>query len=337
MLYEERDWMPLLIRRKNLTGKILMISILSLALILIIITYIIFSNLTCKTKPFSRNIFSIYNPISDSEEGSNRKEFLKTTSLITVKPIHSGELKAPLSSAINLNHPSCSGMKDRKLAVPIFAYLIHHERLGYFLIDSGCDSSYISNPYGKMKGLVLTKVMPETILKREDAIDQQIEDIRSDIKGVFFTHLHFDHTSGLPGLPNHLLYFAGNGEKPVSIKWFLEPNHFKKSDSIYMLDFDSIGSQTTPLGKAIDIFGDQSFWAISTPGHTKGHTSYLVNTKDHPVLVAGDACCINLSMELGVGPAGTDTACAQKTFDKIMSFINDNPQVKVWFGHDFPK
>lgn len=230
--------------------------ILVFVLMGITVAHNIFCGLVYKTKPFSSNIFSSYSSKSEFQKISNKKEFLKSSSSITAKLIYSGELKTHLSTAINLKHPSCSGLKDKEVSVPIFAYLIHHEKFGYFLIDSGCDSSYINNPYGKMKVSLISKFVPKTILKPEDAID---------------------------------------------------------------------------------IFGDQSFWSISTPGHTQGHTSYLVNTKEHPILIAGDACCISLSMEKGVGPSGSDTTLGQKSFERIMQFLKDTPQVKVWIGHEFLK
>lgn len=311
--------------------------ILFIVLIVIIAVYSIFGGLVYKTKSFSSSLFSNYSFQPEFKEISNKEDFLKSSSLITAKLIHSGELKTHLSTAINLKHPSCSGLKNKEVSVPIFAYLIHHEKFGCFLIDSGCDASYINNPYGKMKVSLISKFVPETILRPEDAIDIQIENCRNDIRGVFFTHLHLDHTSGLSALPDNLLYFSGKGEKPLLIKWLLEPNDFKSNDTMYILDFDSVQAQSTPLGKAIDIFGDQSFWAISTPGHTKGHVSYLVNTKEHPILIAGDACCISLSIEKGVGPSGSDTTLGQKSFESIMQFLKDNPEVKLWIGHEFPE
>lgn len=180
--------------------------------------------------------------------------------------------------------------------------------------------------------------MAETILYPDFAIEKQISDILKDINGVFFTHLHFDHTSGLPALPDHLLYIAGKGEKSPSSKWLLESNHFKKNDLIYLLDFSSELAQKEPFGNAIDIFGDQSLWAMSTPGHSKGHVSYLVNTKENPILIAGDAVTTNMSMELAVGPgtASDNIEVAQKTFDRIYRFVNEHPEVTMWPGHDFP-
>lgn len=191
-----------------------------------------------------------------------------------------------------------------------------------------------------MKGLLFPKVMAQTELKPNEAIENQLSKaVLGQIKAVFFTHLHFDHTSGLPALPKNLVYIAGKGEKSYSIKWLLEPNHFKSGDVIYRMDFNSELSQTFPVGKAIDVFGDQTMWAISTPGHSKGHISYLINRKDSRVFITGDACILKKSLEIGAGPgvSSANIATAQKTFDRIRAFIKDNPDVKVWCGHDFPE
>jgi len=44
-----------------------------------------------------------------------------------------------------------------------------------------------------------------------------------------------------------------------------------------------------PFERAMDLFGDSSFWAISTRGHTRDHIAYLVNARPHAVLIVGDA------------------------------------------------
>jgi glyoxylase-like metal-dependent hydrolase (beta-lactamase superfamily II) len=313
---------------------VLKFSILSLILLLIaVIVFLVidyFSD-SYNTQIFQRNIISGYNSSSN-----NNTDKLP---LITVKLIHSGNLKMQLSNALNLKHPSCAGIEDKEIMDPVFAYLIHHEKYGYFLIDSGCDSSYVHNYYGSMKGLLMPFVMPKTLLKPDEAMDKQLGSIRNDIKGVFFTHLHFDHASGLSALPDSLLYIAGKGERSLSVKWLLEPDQFKKSDTIYMLDFDSKESETLPLGKAIDVFGDKTLYAISTPGHSEGHVSYLVNTNDHPILIAGDACTMNKCLEIGAasGTSSEDPKQDQKTLEAIIKFHKDNPQVEIWPGHDFPK
>ena len=289
------------------------------------------------TKDFNRNILC---PDLKALKNPDSVNLIIRSSLVYIKWIHSGNLKVSLSNAINLNHPSCSDLKNKEIYVPIFSYLLHHKKYGYFLIDSGCETSYVDNAYGPMRGLLFPFVMPKTELESDSAIENQLsDDVLNNIEAVFFTHLHFDHTSGLPAFPGNHTYIAGKGEKSCSIKWLLEANHFKKSDTIYMIDFDTEISKNFLIGKAIDIFGDQTVWAISTPGHSKGHISYLINSEAGPVLIAGDACILNKSLELGAGPgtSSADIALSQKTLDKICTFVKNNPNVEVWCGHDFPQ
>ncbi len=304
--------------------KILKVLLCILLPLIIIVFFLYLNRIPYKVKAFTRDIFSA----SDPSERSSQ---------ISVKRMHSGDIKVPLSNPLNLKHPACSEIKDKEITVPVFAYLIHHEKYGYFLIDSGCDSSYVNDPHGPMNGLLINSFVPETTLRPEDSIEKQLGDIKKEIRGVFFTHLHPDHTSGLRVLSENITYVAGKGEESLQIKWIFEANHFRKTDTVYMLDFNSKESKNHSIGKAIDIFGDGSLLAISTPGHTKGHVSYLVNNKDHPVLVSGDAICVNMSMEVGVGPGTccSDTEVAQKTFERIYRFAKDNPEVEIWAGHDY--
>jgi len=267
---------------------------------------------------------------------------IKTSSKISVTALHSGDLRVRLSGTINLKHPRCIGMKDRELLVPVYAYLVRHERFGCFLIDTGCDASYINNVFGPMRGILLPLVMSVTILKPHEAIDQQLlKHVSSlnEIRAVFFTHLHLDHTSGLPSLPDDVLLVCGEGESSLSIPLLLEPRHFNNKKRVYTLDFNSDYALSSKLGKAIDIFGDSSFWALSTQGHSKGHVSFLVNTISGPVLVAGDASILNLGMERGVGPGtySMDVDMAQKTMDRLYASKRLFPRLRIWSGHDAPE
>ena len=320
-----------------LKDKLVVICIIGAFVLMCFIMTMVINSKGHITKDFSPDML---NPIGKGIESSDSDQLIVSSSLVDVKYIHSGNVETSLSNVLNLKHPACLGINNEEVQVPIFAYLLHHEKYGYFLIDSGCEASYVDNGFGPMKGWLLPFVMPKTKLKLTDAIENQLsEDILKNFKAVFFTHLHFEHTSGLPALPDNLIYIAGKGERSYSIKGLLEVKHFKRNAIIYTLDFNKEISKEFPLGKAIDIFGDQSVWAIATPGHSKGHTSYLINRGDKPVLIAGDACILNKSLELGVG-SGTSSADiekAQKTLDKIGAFIKNNPNVEIWCGHDFPK
>lgn len=317
--------------------RVVYMSILGILLTLCLLIFLQFSRKAYDTKDFNRDIFG---PDLNTIENTDSVNLIISSSLIDVRYIHSGYLNVRLSNPLNLEHPVCRDIQDEDIQIPINAYLVHHKKYGYFLFDSGSDASYANNAYGRMKGCLLPLFVPKTELESVNAIENQIpEDVLKEIKGVFFTHLHPDHTVGLPALPDNLIYVAGKGERSYSAKWLIDFNHYKKSDIIYMLDFTKSDSKTFPIGKAIDIFGDQTVWAISTPGHSKGHVSYLINREDSPVLIAGDACILNKNLELGVG-SGTSAADKkqdQETLSKICAFIESNPNVEVWCGHDYPK
>ncbi|GAL22236.1 hypothetical protein JCM19235_2931 [Vibrio maritimus] len=53
----------------------------------------------------------------------------------------------------------------------------------------------------------------------------------------------------------------------------------------------------------VDVFGDGAVWAVSTPGHTKRHTSYLLNTTQGIKFVVGDASHFGHAYDNNSAPA----------------------------------
>ncbi len=101
------------------------------------------------------------------------------------------------------------------------------------------------------------------------------------------------------------------------------------------IDF-SAAALMPPLGPSVDLFGDGSIWAIATPGHTVGHTSYLVVAKGGPVLLTGDASHLRWGFEHGVAPGKFNDGSAEdarKSLDALRAFVRQFPGVKVVFGH----
>jgi N-acyl homoserine lactone hydrolase len=89
----------------------------------------------------------------------------------------------------------------------------------------------------------------------------------------------------------------------------------------------------------VDLLGDGSLWAIHTPGHTPGHSSFLVNGLEGPVLLAMDAAFIPENLEMGVAPSDYtwNVDLAQKSLEKIIEFLGEYPQVRVVAGHELLK
>ncbi len=268
------------------------------------------------------------------DETFNKPQPIKVKSFIT------GYVLLNKRGALNPDHPEAGVIEDEILEVPVIAHWIHHEKLGDYLIDTGLDSSYHDDPHGNMKGLFAKLFINANLFVDEYKQDKNqnigyyIEKEGIKLKGVFFTHLHNDHIAGTRELPKNITYAASKDEKYHDYKPLFYGDYLKGVKTLYEINFKDAADMPI-LGKSIDIFGDGSLWAISTPGHTKGHTSFLINTQNGPILLAGDVCFIELSLKNGVAPNSytEDVEVNQETFDKIIEFKNAYTQIKIICGH----
>jgi glyoxylase-like metal-dependent hydrolase (beta-lactamase superfamily II) len=258
---------------------------------------------------------------------------------VRVFPLKSGNLQIRLSGALNLADTHCGNLTDKDLIVPVYSYLIHNERFGWLMIDTGCTKEYSGRLYGPMTGFLVPEVMAPTVLKPGEDIETLLSGfglIPEDIGMIFFTHLHLDHTSGLSAFNQEIVLVAGKGESSVVIPYMVEPRHFKKGQKLYFIDFNSDEAIDKDGFKTIDLLGDGSLWALSTPGHSKGHVSYLAFTENGPILIAGDAVILNDSLTLGAGPGSysRDMNQAQATLEGLLLLKQKNPGMRIWAGHD---
>ena len=222
----------------------------------------------------------------------------------------------------------------------ILAFSFKHPEKGDILIDCGFGKSFTSNPpYGNLS-LILK------IFQKWNNItysQQQGEDFESQLKKlnlepthVFFTHVHPDHTSGLPSLNSNCKVFYGKKENNFYYR-LLAGKHFK-GKTINLIDFETDGFSLNPFSKIIDIFNDGSFFAISTPGHTKDHIAYLVNALPAPQFIVGDAELNRWAVEFGI-KVNTDYGKQGKidvynSSKMIQKFLKLNPMVEVQYSHD---
>ena len=155
------------------------------------------------------------------------------------------------------------------------------------------------------------------------------------LEGVFLTHLHQDHTAGIVDLPKDIPYVAGKNERYVNFRFFMQSDHLAGIDELQEIDFAE-GIDLPPLGKAMDLFGDGSLWAISSSGHSAGHVIFLINGIDEQVLFTGDACNDHYQFETGIGPGyySSDLEGGQEVLERIILFKELYPEVKLVYGHD---
>ena len=253
----------------------------------------------------------------------------------TLESVATGELIVRLSGMVDLSDPKASSLKEGSPRVAVYAHIIRHERLGDFVVDSGLDRGYARRKSGSVRGLAAPFLpIPGYQAERAD-LRSRLDALGSTPVRIFYTHLHFDHSAGALDMPKDTVHVAGAGEPEFGIPLLAQGRFFRHAEAIEELDF-SAGADMPILGPALDLLGDGSLWAISTPGHSPAHVSYLFNGRGGPVLIAGDAISMRSALELGIGP-GTytvDHEAARCSADRIRAFAAAYPQVRVLTGHE---
>lgn len=230
---------------------------------------------------------------------------------------------------------------EREFEYPVMAFHFRHPIQGDVLIDVGFDQAFHDDEARGSLSLLMrlySKVLNVRYTQREPGIDlrSHLEAKRIVPSHVFLTHLHADHTAGLLSLSSESHLYYGKGERRL-LSRLLVGNHLKKGLPTRLLDMSS-GRVMDPFDSVLDVFGDGTFWAISTPGHTPDHISYLINTSPNPILIVGDAELAGWAMKEGILVSSTDGAHgrkeARRSADMIRRFHAKHPDVQLWFSHD---
>lgn len=265
--------------------------------------------------------------------GKKWQEVFQHPCPITLKAFTTGMVQINRRGTINPEHPLAIDVEEGELEVPILCYWVHHEEKGDFLLDTGLDASYYQDPLGGLEGTLVDQFHQE----KDENIAHQLEENGIDIQGVFFSHLHADHAAGQRELPKDIPYVVGKGEYE-DYHPEVHGNFLEGLEVLQEINFSS-AEEIPPLDPSVDLFGDGSLWAISTPGHTRGHISFLVNGCEGPVFLTMDAAFIQENLEVGVAPSDYtwDVKQAQETLENIINFLKEYPKVRMSPGHELLK
>ncbi len=278
----------------------------------------------------SRKAFPIPDP---SQQDWN--DILLSPQPITIQTYATGIMQTDLSGIMNLKHEKAVTIKDRIVEVPVNASIIQHPVLGTYLIDAGLDASYQNNPYGTTRGILVNKFLGRGSQEPNEDIAAILAIEGITLQGVFLTHLHPDHTAGIVDLPRGIPYVMGRNERYLNFRFLMQGDHLAGIETLYEIDFTN-GIELPPFGKCVDVFGDGSFWAIESGGHSKGHVMYFINGVEQQVLVTGDACNDQYQFDTAIGPGdfSNDHDKAQNVLESIILFKELYPEVVLSFGHD---
>jgi len=248
------------------------------------------------------------------------------------KVLNTGKVLVPIGGVLNLKKMPSNHQFEKQIWVDVFAFLFHHKGKGWYLIDTGLDSTFQRK--GNIHGPVAKKYIKKTFQNSGQNIKAQLKREGKKIEAIFFTHLHGDHAAGLPELSKAIPKYVNQKEKHINIPLLYFSNHLSKSDTLYTLDFDH-GVKISPLESVLDIFGDGSFLGIDTPGHSSGHISYLLFTSDGPLLLTGDVSHTKYGFEHSIEPGWVDNrAEAVKSLNQLIQLSKIFSEIQVIYGHE---
>lgn len=220
------------------------------------------------------------------------------------------------------------------MLVEVYAHLIRHPTKGDYLIDTGLDKRFQHAPQGSYKGLIARYIVRQSFQEKGQDIASQLQQHNVDLQGVFLTHIHGDHTAGIPVLPENTPIVIGPNESMHHYPLIMYNDHFDRVTTLQEFDFTA-AQPLDALGNVIDVFGDQSLWAIATPGHTRGNLSFLLHSTHGWVLLTGDASHTRWGFENEVIPGwAEDAEQAAISLDHLITFVRQNPEVKVVYGQE---
>ncbi|MFM9053441.1 MAG: N-acyl homoserine lactonase family protein [Solirubrobacterales bacterium] len=268
--------------------------------------------------------------------------------VVTVEPMVTGRIQ--VAKAIQASPSGEMGLvkslwaiRGETWAVPVPAFLIHHPSAGPLLVDTGLHPSIATDPEANLGRLAASFTEPE-VTKGEDVPARlRAKGIEpTALRTVVMTHLHVDHASAVSEFPGAAFIVskaewedATSGLLPI-VKYY-RPQQFDHAFDFRTVDYEaaSINSFST-FGRSFDLFGDGSVVLVSTPGHSAGHQSVVLNTGTGPFVIAGDATFLEDQLEPGADLAARarDRHNYERSIRELALYRREHPSATISPGHD---
>ncbi|MBK7858673.1 MAG: MBL fold metallo-hydrolase [Archangiaceae bacterium] len=258
---------------------------------------------------------------------------------IALETVVSCDWEVDRSGLINLDHPTAraAGLTDSPEPIQVYFHVLRHPTRGTFIVDTGVERALRDAPdQAAYAGLVAKFMHLERMKVHQPLADWLEREGRLD--GVFLTHLHSDHLSGMPDVPHGTPIYSGPGEAASrgALNFLAQPalnRALEGHEPISELQF-----QPDPDGRfagVVDVFGDGTLWALLMPGHTVGSLAFVARTPSGPVLMTGDTSHTRWGWEHDVEPGWftDDHAANAASLAKLKQLVAEHPAMQVRLGH----
>jgi glyoxylase-like metal-dependent hydrolase (beta-lactamase superfamily II) len=221
--------------------------------------------------------------------------------------------------------------KEFTADLPVYCWLIQHPD-GLFLIDAGYSSRIGDAAYFE-KGKAIEKWFARTQVRTKVEVqDELVPQLASrgfrlsDIHSVIFTHLHVDHVGGIPAMKGlrfvvDVEEYNNNNHAFALPEWF-EPQKVKFT-----------GSGISAFTNSIPLTSGGDMHYVSTPGHSPGHCSILLKTREVDILFAGDLVYSADQLNKNTVAATNKIKATRNTYRMIETYARERPLVLL-ASHD---
>jgi N-acyl homoserine lactone hydrolase len=222
------------------------------------------------------------------------------------------------------------GARDRYLLEPVTAAAVEYPEGRWVLLDTGFNVATVRDPAARAAHYnyeSYTAVVPPG-----DPLLDQTARLGLDwaaLAGGAVSHLHLDHSGGLPHLSNGPPVFVQRAEwafatGPAGLRHtYFRDDYENRELDVRLLDGDSA------LAPGLE--------ALDTRGHTPGHQSFRVELGDRSIVLACDAADLRRNITEAC-PCGTTaqpghTAEAERAIRRLHA-LDAIEGCEVWPGHD---
>jgi len=145
----------------------------------------------------------------------------------------------------------------------------------------------------------------------------------TDVRYVINCHLHYDHAGGNPLFPGTPIFVqAREYEAASALAYFIRER----------VDFPGVDLRLLQ-GETQILPGIR---VVSTPGHTPGHQSLVIEARGGPLILAGQAAytAAEFSDPEREPARGLKTAYDQREFLRSISYLRALEPQRIYFSHD---
>jgi N-acyl homoserine lactone hydrolase len=204
---------------------------------------------------------------------------------------------------------------------PIHAFLIRSGD-GLFLFDTGMPERLVERPWALFdpEGRHGDSILP--VMRPHDALVARLAEAGyapSDLDGAITSHWHFDHAGGMDALGRCPILAQRAEIAAAGADLEARPFWLRGDYQLRALDGD------TEVAAGVTV--------VSTPGHTPGHQSLLVETASGAFLLTSDAVYTHVNWDTDTPGAMHDRETGVRSVARLRQVAKDTG-ARVLFSHD---